>query len=61
MKCPACQQDNPDSARFCNGCGTGLTAATPAAPKLYTPPHLADKILTSRAAMMQSSPWKKER
>jgi class 3 adenylate cyclase/tetratricopeptide (TPR) repeat protein len=53
MKCPACQQDNPDSARFCNGCGTSLTAATPtAAPKAYTPPHLADKILTSRAAMI---------
>ena len=53
MRCPACQQDNPDSARFCNGCGTKLTAATPAAsPQTYTPPHLADKILMSRAAMI---------
>ena len=53
MTCPACQQDNPDNARFCNGCGTRLTAATQAAaPQAYTPPHLADKILTSRAAMV---------
>jgi len=53
MKCPACRQDNPDSARFCNGCGTRLTAATPAAaPQAFTPPHLADKILTARAAMI---------
>jgi class 3 adenylate cyclase/tetratricopeptide (TPR) repeat protein len=53
MRCPACQHDNPDGARFCNGCGTRLTAANPAAvPQAYTPPHLADKILTSRAAMV---------
>ena len=53
MRCPACQHDNPDGARFCNGCGTSLTAANPAAvPQAYTPPHLADKILTSRAAMI---------
>jgi class 3 adenylate cyclase/tetratricopeptide (TPR) repeat protein len=52
-KCPACQQDNPDSARFCNNCGTSLTVlAATAAPKAYTPPHLADKILTLRAAMI---------
>jgi double zinc ribbon protein len=38
MKCPACPQDNPDGARFCNGCGTRLTAASPAgAPQAYTP------------------------
>ena len=53
MRCPACQQDNPDGARFCNSCGTSLAAAVPAvAPRLYTPPHLADKILTSRPAMI---------
>ncbi|HKC98140.1 MAG TPA: adenylate/guanylate cyclase domain-containing protein, partial [Methylomirabilota bacterium] len=53
MTCPACQQANPDGARFCNGCGTRLTAASAApAPQAYTPPHLADKILTSRAAMV---------
>jgi class 3 adenylate cyclase/tetratricopeptide (TPR) repeat protein len=53
MRCPSCHQANPDGARFCNGCGTQLTAATPAAaPQTYTPAHLADKILTSRAAMI---------
>ena len=24
MQCPRCQQDNPPSARFCNGCGTPI-------------------------------------
>jgi class 3 adenylate cyclase/tetratricopeptide (TPR) repeat protein len=52
MKCPACQQDNPDSARFCNACATRLTATPSASPQTYTPPHLAEKILTSRAAMI---------
>jgi hypothetical protein len=53
MRCPACQHDNPDGARFCNGCGTSLTAANSAtAPQAYTPPHLADKIRTARAAMV---------
>jgi class 3 adenylate cyclase len=53
MRCPGCHQANPDSARFCNGCGTRLTAAVPAAaPQTYTPAHLADKILTARAAMV---------
>jgi len=53
VKCPSCQQNNPDTARFCNGCGTRLTAAAPAAaPQTYTPAHLADKIRTTRAAMI---------
>jgi class 3 adenylate cyclase/tetratricopeptide (TPR) repeat protein len=40
-------------ARFCNGCGTRLTAAAQAAaPRTYTPAHLAEKILTSRSAMV---------
>jgi len=53
MRCPGCHQDNPDNSRFCNGCGTRLTAAAPAAsPQTYTPAHLADKILTSRASMV---------
>ena len=54
MRCPGCHQDNPDSARFCNGCGTRLTAAitTTAEPRSYTPAHLADKIRISRAAMI---------
>ncbi len=27
MKCPKCQIDNPDTARFCSNCATSLTAA----------------------------------
>jgi class 3 adenylate cyclase len=51
MRC-ACGQENPPGSRFCNGCGTAIAAA-PArdAPRAYTPPHLAEKILTSRAAL----------
>ena len=53
MRCPGCHQDNPDSARFCNGCGTRLTAvATAVEPQTYTPAHIADKIRTSRGAMV---------
>ena len=53
MRCPGCQQENPEGARFCNSCGTRLTAAAPAAaPRTYTPAHLAEKILTSRSAMV---------
>jgi uncharacterized protein YuzB (UPF0349 family) len=47
MRCPGCQQENPEGARFCNSCGTRLTAAVPTAvPRTYTPAHLAEKILT---------------
>ena len=53
MRCPGCQQENPEGARFCNSCGTRLTAAVPTAvPRTYTPAHLAEKILTSRSAMV---------
>src|SRR5262249_38000083 len=46
MGCPSCARDNPAEARFCMHCGTPL-----AAPAAYTPKHLADRILTSRAAL----------
>ena len=40
---------NPTGARFCNGCGTPLAAAKPATtPEIYTPKHLAERILTTR-------------
>ncbi|MGA2587596.1 MAG: protein kinase [Candidatus Aminicenantales bacterium] len=32
MKCPACQSDNLDTARFCNNCATPLTSAKAATP-----------------------------
>jgi class 3 adenylate cyclase/tetratricopeptide (TPR) repeat protein len=37
MRCPACQQDNPPGARFCNGCGTRLELARPACRQLNPP------------------------
>jgi class 3 adenylate cyclase/tetratricopeptide (TPR) repeat protein len=61
MRCPSCQQANRPGARFCDACGTRLgdaPAARPATPvrsadpRAYTPPHLADRILTSRAALV---------
>jgi len=79
MKCPRCQHDNPQGARFCeecatplartcSNCGTALSAAAKfchacahpvgavagapsRSPDSYTPKHLAEKILTSKAAL----------
>src|SRR3989454_6812114 len=79
MKCPRCQHENPQGARFCeecatplagtcSNCGTSLSATakfchacahpvtggagTPSrSPDSYTPRHLAEKILTSKAAL----------
>src|SRR6266700_1702002 len=68
MKCPRCEHENPQGARFCEECATPLSAVakfcpacahpvaagagTPSrAPDSYTPKHLAEKILTSRAAL----------
>ena len=53
MRCPQCGQENPIAARFCNDCGQPLRGAplSPPAPGSYTPRHLAEKILTSKAAL----------
>jgi class 3 adenylate cyclase len=79
MKCPQCQHDNPQGARFCeecatslartcSSCGTALSAtakfchacahptvavagAPSRSPDSYTPKHLVEKILTSKAAL----------
>src|SRR5678815_139979 len=79
MKCPRCQHDNPQAARFCEECATPLAracsncgmalsatakfchacahpvaagaAAPPRSPETYTPKHLAERILTSKAAL----------
>src|SRR5438445_3345953 len=57
LTCPACRHSNPAGSQFCNRCGAALGATpTPAAPRFpspesYTPKHLAEKILTSRAAL----------
>jgi class 3 adenylate cyclase len=64
--CPSCRHANPASAKFCSECGAQLAAAPSlpspasegargqprfASAKDYTPKHLAQKILTSRAAL----------
>jgi len=37
MKCPKCQFENPEDARFCNGCGHQLELACPECGKLNPP------------------------
>jgi class 3 adenylate cyclase/tetratricopeptide (TPR) repeat protein len=56
--CAKCSRPLSPTAKFCPECAhpTGLSAAPPAAqrfdsPESYTPKHLAEKILTSKAAL----------
>ena len=54
--CPGCGTSNPPTNKFCHQCGQALappptSAARFASPQSYTPPHLAEKILTSRTAL----------
>ena len=56
LTCASCGAELPGGARFCLQCGQAVTAGTAApvgspAPKTYTPKHLAEKILTSKAAL----------
>ena len=52
MRCPNCATELPDSAKFCLECGRDLRARTGfATPAAYTPKHLAERILTTRAAL----------
>ena len=37
MKCPRCQQENPQGARFCNACGTRLEIPCAACGHVNTP------------------------
>ena len=55
VACPGCQAPNPPRHKFCHACGSAL-APPPAVPedqdpRAYTPPHLAERILTSKAAL----------
>src|SRR5262249_12888990 len=52
--CPSCGTLITPGKKFCRSCGTALTtepAGRFAAPESYTPKHLAEKILTSKAAL----------
>src|SRR3954454_554713 len=67
LACAACGERNPPTNRFCGECGARLgvddqprpgprtevvsAPATPPVPSSYTPRHLADRILSSRAAL----------
>lgn len=44
--CPACKASNAPAQKFCGECGAALTPAAP-----YTPRHLAERILTSKASL----------
>jgi class 3 adenylate cyclase/tetratricopeptide (TPR) repeat protein len=54
-RCPQCGFDNPPGFAFCGQCATPLMeqplVPRPQAPLSYTPSHLAEKILTSKAAL----------
>ena len=56
LACVSCGSELPGGARFCLQCGhavaSGVAAASPSpAPETSTPKHLAEKILTSKAAL----------
>src|SRR5437667_4534265 len=52
--CPSCGATNPPGHKFCGHCGAGLGEGPQSrfrSPDAYTPKHLADRILTSKAAL----------
>jgi class 3 adenylate cyclase/tetratricopeptide (TPR) repeat protein len=55
--CPSCNAPNPPGQRFCGECGSALSQEARvvggrfATPESYTPKHLAERILTSKAAL----------
>jgi len=56
LACGSCGTELPGGARFCLQCGQAVAVGTAApvrspAPETYTPKHLAEKILTSKAAL----------
>src|SRR5215475_10322596 len=55
LACAACGFSNDPGEQFCGGCGLPLGGATTsrkfAEPVAYTPRHLAEEILTSKAAL----------
>jgi class 3 adenylate cyclase len=56
LTCASCGTDLPVESKFCNKCGTPVGSPTGGqlrftSPESYTPKHLAEKILTSKAAL----------
>ncbi|OGA11609.1 MAG: hypothetical protein A2W68_12680 [Betaproteobacteria bacterium RIFCSPLOWO2_02_64_14] len=56
LVCPKCRAELPAVAKFCIECGHRIAAEPPAqarfaTPDSYTPSHLAERILTSKAAL----------
>src|SRR6478609_9646264 len=54
LSCPECGENIAPNARFCSHCGHKLTARVDwrsGQPRTYTPRHLSDKILASRAGL----------
>jgi class 3 adenylate cyclase/tetratricopeptide (TPR) repeat protein len=57
VSCSHCRTELPPSAKFCLECGERVAPAgaalvsPPASPEAYTPKHLAERILTAKAAL----------
>ena len=57
LVCASCGTELPPGSKFCNKCGTAAVSSPTAgqsrfaSPESYTPKHLAEKILTSKAAL----------
>ena len=47
MDCLSCGHSNPEGSRFCNGCGTPLSAAD----RVAAPEHLAEKVRAGRGVL----------
>jgi class 3 adenylate cyclase/tetratricopeptide (TPR) repeat protein len=50
-RCPACDAEAEPGSAFCDRCGARLDPEPARPPASYTPKHLADRILGSRAAI----------
>jgi class 3 adenylate cyclase len=56
LTCTKCRSELPAGAKFCLECGEAVASQATAGPRFtspeaYTPKHLAEKILTSKAAL----------
>src|SRR5690349_17573415 len=52
LACPSCGQPVTPGKKFCRSCGAAIASQpTASSPSSYTPKHLAERILTSKAAL----------